>query len=571
MKQSLPNNIALLAILICIALGRICLVSPEGLQIAGAALAAEVIILTSAYLAATLLNVRILVPQLLLHNRFTLYLFSLLGFAITFTAIELTFERLLITHYRLPPGDYWYFSPNTILFFELLSATTAYFVSIAGTAIILFLRLWNHSAIRLQNLEEQRTRTELQQIKTSINPQALFTTLDQAADQIAASPSQVADMLMALSKQLRRQLYASQHRSHPIEEPPEAPSFNLSSPAMNWLTDSRWRICRHAAMIFCFMLIVSVGIDATWMSLLYALLLPCCLYLILIYFNIYVLTPRLMMRARTPLYLIAVTSTALVFVLPSLTLSYLKVGINGHTSLWMLALCSVSNVVRLSFPMISVSVALLFQRWVRNERHIAELKALTLRSELEQLQTQVNPHFLFNMLNNILVLTKKNPNEAATVLRKLSDMLKYQFQGFTKQAIRLADDVNFLTDYLNLEKLRRDNFKFTITSDNQAEKLSLPPLLFIPFVENAVKHNNDNRNLSTVQLRFSLKDDALCFECINSKPLRPMRKDEAGGLGLPNVRRRLDLLYGDQYQLNITENESTYSVQLSIKFKSKKI
>jgi LytS/YehU family sensor histidine kinase len=221
--------------------------------------------------------------------------------------------------------------------------------------------------------------------------------------------------------------------------------------------------------------------------------------------------------------------------------------------------------------MISVSVVLLFRRWVRNERHIAELEAVTLRSELEQLQTQVNPHFLFNMLNSIIVLTKKNPAEAAGVIRKLSDMLKYQFRGFTKQVIRLGDDIRFLTDYLNLEKLRRDRFEFTVTADSGVEELSLPPLLFIPFVENAVKHNNDSRNLSFVRLRFGLEKDTLCFECVNSRPLRPMRRDEAGGLGLPNVRRRLDLLYGDRRRLEITENDTSYSVQLTIEFKNKKI
>jgi LytS/YehU family sensor histidine kinase len=218
--------------------------------------------------------------------------------------------------------------------------------------------------------------------------------------------------------------------------------------------------------------------------------------------------------------------------------------------------------------MISVNVFILFQHWVRNERHIAELEAARLRSELEQLQNQVNPHFLFNMLNNIIVLTRENPAEAADVLRKLSGMLKYQFRSFTKQVIRLGDDIRFLTDYLKLEKLRRDNFEFSITADAGVEGILLPPLLFIPFVENAVKHNNDNRNLSFIRLRFIRQDGNLCFTCINSKPLRPLRKDEAGGLGLPNVRRRLDLLYGNRHHLEITENETTYTVQLSIELKN---
>jgi sensor histidine kinase YesM len=569
MKHPIANT-ALIAILVFIALGRVCLISPEGLQIAGRALAAEVVMLTLAYLAATVLNVRVLVPRLLLHNRFAIYLLSLLGFAMLFTGIEVAFERLLLDYYHLQPGEYWYFAHGSVLFFGILSATAAYFISIAGTAIVIFLRLWNHSGKRLHNLEQQRARSELERVRTRIDANALFDTLDRAADTIGRSPAEVASMLMALSKQLRMQLYES-HRQQPEEERLEAPAFNLSSPVLDFLTDKRYRLCRHGVMIFWFMLVVSANFNGTWPSFLYSLLPACFLYLILIYFNLYLLTPKLMLRGRIAAYLASVATTALVFVIPTLMLNHLATGINGHTSVWMLTLCAINNVVKLSFPMISVSVVVLFQRWVRNGRHIAGLEAATLRSELEQLQTQVNPHFLFNMLNNIIVLTKKNPGEAANVIHKLSDMLKYQFSGFTRQIIRLGDDVSFLADYLNLEKLRRDNFEFNIASDEDVKELPLPPLLFIPFVENAVKHNNDNRNLSFVYLRFSLENDTLCFECINSKPLRPMHKEEAGGLGLPNVRRRLDLLYGDRYQLNITENDTSYSVQLSLEFKNKKI
>jgi sensor histidine kinase YesM len=569
MKHSPANRIALVAILMFIALGRVCLVSPEGLRMAGVALAVEVVMLTSAYVAATVLNVRVLVPRLLLRNRFAAYLLSLLGFAMIFTGIEVGFERILIDHYHLLPGDYWYFAADSVLFFELLSAVAAYFVSVAGTAIVVFLRLWNRSGRRLHDLEEQRARGELERVRTRIDAGALFDTLDRAADLMARSPSAVADLLMALSKRLRVQLYESEHGQRVVDEH-RAAAFDLSSPALDFLTERRFRIGRHLAMMAAFMLIVSANFNDTWSSFLFTL--PrLFLYLMLVYFNIYVLTPKWMMRNHILLYLLSVASTALLFVTPALVVNYLKAGINGHHSFWMLALCIVNNVVKLSFPMISVSVVLLFQRWVRNERHIAQLEAVTLRSELEQLQTQVNPHFLFNMLNNIIVLTKKNPGEAAGVIRKLSDMLKYQFRGFTQQAIRLGDDIRFLTDYLNLEKLRRDHFEFSITANNNVATLSLPPLLFIPFVENAVKHNNDNRNLSFVRLHFDLENDTLCFTCVNSKPHRPMRKEETGGLGLPNVRRRLDLLYGDRYRLAMTENDTSYSVQLIIEFKNKKI
>ncbi|GHT08797.1 hypothetical protein FACS189426_05300 [Bacteroidia bacterium] len=570
MKRKIVNNLALVAILGFIAFGKIYVVSPEGLRAARTALMEEVTVLTLAYFAAIILNIRVLAPRLLLRNRFMAYMLSLLVFAMIFTAIELCFERLLIDHYHLAPEEYWYFSESRSLFFEVLSAITAYFVSVAGTAIVIFLHLWNQSGKRMRDLEEQNARSELEKVRTRIDSEALFGTLDKTAAIVRQSPSEASSLLMELSKLLRRQLYESEHKRHNIPQELSAQTFNLSSPAMNFLTEKRYRIQRHLLMITVFMLIAYGDFDGTWSSFL-SRLPSVFIFISLVYFNIHVLMPKLMMRNRTGAYLTFLALSVLIPVIPAVAYFLKIAGNNVYFPVWMQVLFVVSNVVKISFPIICVSFLILFRYWVRNERHIAELEAARLRSELEQLQNQVNPHFLFNMLNNIIVLTKKNPDEAANVLHKLSNMLQYQFRGFTKQSILLGDDMRFLADYLNLEKLRRDNFEFSITADDGVEEISLPPLLFIPFVENAVKHNNDNRNLSFVQLRFARENDNLCFGCVNSKPLRPMRKDEAGGLGLPNVRRRLDLLYGNRYRLEITENETSYTVQLSIELKYKKI
>jgi sensor histidine kinase YesM len=582
MKRKIANNLALIAVLGLIAMGRIYLISSKGLRIAHTALVVEVVSITLTYFAATILNLRVLVPRLLLRNRFTAYLLSLLTLAIIFIAVEIGFERLFIDYYHLSPGRDLYFSEDSILFFEILSGIAVYFISVAGTAIVIFMRLWKQSGARIRDLEEQSARSELEKVRTRIDSGALFDTLEKAEGIVCRSPVEASGMLMKLSKSLRLQLYESEHKRHTAPEKLPAHMFNLSSPLLNLLTEKRYRGLRHLLMIMVFTLILSSNLDGTWSSLLFMLPLSLSIYLIPIYFSIYVLMPKLMMRNRMSAYLISVTLSALVIAIP-MQLTYFK-GItdsNGYNeqfafsfwdfSVWMQVLYTITNTIKIGFPMVSVHVFILFQHWVRNERHIAELEAARMRSELEQLQNQVNPHFLFNMLNNIIVLTKKNPDEAANVLHKLSNMLQYQFRGFTKQSIRLGDDIRFLTDYLNLEKLRRDNFEFSITANNGVEELSLPPLLFIPFVENAVKHNNDNRNLSFVRLRFGIENDNLCFGCINSKPLRPMRKDEVGGLGLPNVRRRLDLLYGDRHCLAISENETTYTIELSIELKNKQI
>jgi sensor histidine kinase YesM len=439
MKRKIANNLALIAVLGLIAMGRIYLISSEGLRIAHTALVVEVVSITLTYFAATILNLRVLVPRLLLRNRFTAYMLSLLALAIIFIAIEIGFERLFIDYYHLSPGRNLYFSEDSILFFEILSGIAAYFISVAGTAIVIFMRLWKQSGARMRDLEEQSARSELEKVRTRIDSEALFDTLEKAASIVCRSPAEASGMLMKLSKSLRLQLYESEHKRHIAPEKLPAQMFNLSSPLLNLLTEKRYRRLRHLLMIMVFTLILSSNLDGTWSSVLFMLPLSLSVYLIPIYFSIYVLMPKLMMRNRMSAYLISVTLSALVIAIP-MQLTYFK-GISDSNgwyneqfafsswdfSVWIQVLYTITNTIKIGFPMISVNVFILFQHWVRNERHIAELEAARMRSELEQLQNQVNPHFLFNMLNNIIVLTKKNPDEAANVLHKLSSMLQYHF------------------------------------------------------------------------------------------------------------------------------------------------
>ncbi len=571
MKWSkLIYNRSLLVVLGVISLGMISPMSMEWFRIGSVPLIAEMLTLVLAFYMGIMLNIHILVPRLLLRNRFIDYIASL--FAITFIilVIETGYEYIIISRYHLLNEEFGYFADDNILFLKLLSPFIAYNISIAGTALFIVLHLWTKSGAKIHDLEEESTRSELEEVRTRIDSKALFHTLDEAAILVRQSPSEVSALLMNLSKSLRIQLYESEYKRNALPPELSGQTFNFSSPLLNFLSERRWHLCRHLLLTTGFILISIDQFDGTWSSVL-QLLFSALIYLSIVYFNIYVLMPKWLMRNKIKTYLVTVALSILVAVVP-VQLIYFSDVFNGYgdLSVWVHLFFTISTVIKLSFPIIGINAFLLFLYWVRNERRIIKLETATMLSELEQLQSQVNPHFLFNMLNNVIVLTKTEPDEAAVVLRKLSDMLKYQFHGFTKQSIRLGDDIHFLTDYLNLEKLRRDNFEFSITVKNEVEKISLPPLLFIPFVENAVKHNNDNLNLSFVQLRFGLVNDTFCFGCINSKPLRQMRNHEVGGLGLPNVRRRLDLLYGNRYRLEIKEDDTTYSVQLKIKLKTQK-
>jgi len=207
----------------------------------------------------------------------------------------------------------------------------------------------------------------------------------------------------------------------------------------------------------------------------------------------------------------------------------------------------------------------LFQRWIRDTQRINELETITIQSELEHLKKQINPHFLFNTLNNANVLTQKDPEKASQILMKLSDLLHYQLYDSARTKVLLTSDIRFLEDFLNLENIRRDNFDFTLTQDGQLQGIEIAPLLFITFVENAVKHNIDAEERSFVYVFFAMLKDELHFHCINSKPKIKVKRDKDGGLGLANVMRRLELIYPEKHDLRVTDNAGNFNVHLIIK------
>lgn len=227
------------------------------------------------------------------------------------------------------------------------------------------------------------------------------------------------------------------------------------------------------------------------------------------------------------------------------------------------------NFLSLTFVVIVLSIASasvkLFQQWIKNVQLINELEKSKITSELEQLKNQINPHFLFNMLNNANVLTKKDPEKASQVLMKLSDLLRYQLYDSARDKVLLTSDIHFLEDFLNLEKVRRDNFDFVISKEGNLSGIQVPPLLFISFVENAVKHNNDSSKSSYINIYFTVFNDELFFKCENSKPEKKAVNSESRGLGLANIKRRLELLFPNSHDLKIEGSQNKFCVTLNIK------
>lgn len=299
-------------------------------------------------------------------------------------------------------------------------------------------------------------------------------------------------------------------------------------------------------------------------------------YLLMVYINMYVLVPKLLFRAKYFSYLLS-----LIIMIVSGYLFIKRILIEDYFDQYRIAtltlpratsvfreIVGITNLfVLLVFSSTSIK---LFQQWSRDTNRINELEKNSLQIELRELKNQINPHFLFNMLNNVNVLVRKNPDKASLVILKLSDFLRYQLYDNNQQEVLLLSEIQFLKDFMGLENIRRDDFSFSITVENessnkeQLSQLLLSPNLFTTFVENAIKHSADPDNPSKVKIVFSVYDESLVFLCENTKPQEPLFFGEDSGLGLVNVKRRLELLYGNNFDLEMENLKKTFKVTLKI-------
>lgn len=226
--------------------------------------------------------------------------------------------------------------------------------------------------------------------------------------------------------------------------------------------------------------------------------------------------------------------------------------------------------VIMCIPLIFMSTTVkLLQKWIKDNQKITELSNLTLNMELKELRNQMNPHFLFNMLNNVKALIRTDPEKATTVIVKLSEFLRYQLYENNEEKTLLTSEIEFLSNFINLEKIRRENFNVDIRTETDKKLLNtifIPPNLFTTFVENAVKYSIEiDGGISYVNINIEIKNNHLYFICINSRnPNYSLSNKKFGGLGLANIKRRLELLYQDKFDLKTTSTDQEYIVNLII-------
>ena len=216
------------------------------------------------------------------------------------------------------------------------------------------------------------------------------------------------------------------------------------------------------------------------------------------------------------------------------------------------------------FLMIGMNLGVKYYfRQSQDRERLEKLERENLEKQLEYLRYQINPHFLMNTLNNIHALVDIDPEQAKETIVELSKIMRFVLYEGSKQKVPLRQELIFLDNYIQLMQMRVvDQVDIKVDIPQMIPDRDIPPLMMITFVENAFKHGVSYQRHSFIDISIETADNHLHFHCRNSKV--PQGEDRHGGVGLQNVKQRLQLIYGSTYTLDIKDEDDTYTVDLTL-------
>lgn len=288
---------------------------------------------------------------------------------------------------------------------------------------------------------------------------------------------------------------------------------------------------------------------------------------LMIYVTNYILIPKLLYKKRYIWF-------ALIFIIMVLASSVWKMSIIGHyinnPALydWSADIKKriYDNVIPHFFLVIAGAAVKLMLDYGKLQQRMAQTAKEKAEAELNFLKSQINPHFLFNSLNSVYFLIQKENTEARESLHKFSEMLRYQLYEMNGSRIPIEKEIHYLKDYVYLQQLRKDEkYSVEFNCDAAVNGFSIEPLLLVPFVENAFKHishHNDKTNFIKMEMRRS--NGVFSFSIENSKEMGKHTAEKSGGIGMVNVRRRLELLYPGKHELKVDETANKFTVHLNL-------
>jgi LytS/YehU family sensor histidine kinase len=218
-----------------------------------------------------------------------------------------------------------------------------------------------------------------------------------------------------------------------------------------------------------------------------------------------------------------------------------------------------------------VAIAIGIRHFIRTrqiKQQLKDEKAKNTEAELAWLKNQINPHFLFNTLNNISSLTQIDPDAAQDAIAQLSDLLRYAMYETNKKTVPIQGEVEFMRNYISLMELRCNDKTEVITTFDVQQNMEIAPLLFISLIENAFKHGVSSSRPSKIDIRLLQNENELVFNCDNTNYPKDDADRSGSGIGLENTRRRLDLMYAGRYSWEQSLEDNIYHVQIRIKIEN---
>lgn len=286
---------------------------------------------------------------------------------------------------------------------------------------------------------------------------------------------------------------------------------------------------------------------------------------VMVYLTNYLLIPKLLYRKKY--FIFAVSFMLIVFafsiikMILEVRIMHLRIDITQQ-----LKSRIYDNVIP-HFLLVSTGAAIkLLADYARAQKHMAELAKEKAEAEMNFLKSQVNPHFLFNSLNSVYFLIDKENTLARETLLQFSGLLRYQLYDCSAVTVELEKEIQYLRDFVSLQSLRKDpGYEVSLEITGEFSGIHVVPLLLIPFVENAFKHlSHHAAQKNYVHILLTKTGNGIQFIVENSRNILQQSNEPVGGIGLANVRRRLELSYPGKYVLSVTKNECDFIIDLKL-------
>jgi len=287
--------------------------------------------------------------------------------------------------------------------------------------------------------------------------------------------------------------------------------------------------------------------------------------IVIFYFNYFILIPKFLLLKKYLLYAITlILSIVTAFVLSEVCLNLFDINPDNIANINPL-LIKIEPVMRANaFLILILSILASISLTINN--HLKQLEKEKLVAQISSLKFQINPHFLFNTLNNIYATALDTSPRTADMVDRLSEMMRYTMKETQNDFVPLEEEINYLNNYIELQKLRFESkLKFDYTIEGEFTELQIAPMLLIPFVENAFKHGVNSEQDSNIRINIKANESEIHFLVANKKvSIQSGIKENSGGLGIENTKNRLVLIYPSKHLLTIKETENDFIVSLHI-------